>query len=336
MPFDEFKWRTMTSVIKKLPKKHRLLQDMIFRDATPSPTDTIDVDVIIGGNKILPFVSPIEGGTIVEKMGREVQTVKVPRVRPKKPFNASELLTERSAGAVFYPGAGNIQTARRQRLAEELADLDNYIGLTKEWMCAQALTGVLTVAQDNIAFAINYKLPAANKPTASPLWSGTDPDIIGDIEAWCDIAIDAGHSPSIAIMGKNVWSAIRKDSAVMSVLDNRRVEAGGLEYDATVAYKGNLNGLALYRYGGTYTPWGGGAAQKLINDNAFIIIDPSARFTIEYGAIMDLEAEARVVGKYFSKSWTEKDPSALWILAESRPLPVPWQPEAIIYATATS
>jgi hypothetical protein len=35
---------------------------------------------------------------------------------------------------------------------------------------------------------------------------------------------------------------------------------------------------------------------------------------------------------FFSKSWTEKDPSGRWIKVESRPLPVLQRPGAIVYA----
>lgn len=335
--FDELKWRSMTAAINQIPAKPSFLQDMIFKTRNSNMSDTVDVDVIIGGKALVPFVTPIEGGIVVDKLRREMRTVKTPRIRPKKPFNAPELLQTRDVGAGFYGTAGDISKYRQKKLALELEDLKNRIGLTTEWMSSEALKGTLTVSQDNLAFQVDYLIPNAHKPDISAQtykWNGT-PDILGNIDEWANLIINAiGIGPDMAICGKNVVNALRKDEAVLKLLDNNRVQAGSLGWKVTSNYMGNLNGIDLYRYGTTYQK-SDGSTGNFVDDDAFILIATSAKFTIEFGSIMDLEAEAAVVGEFFSKSWLEKDPSVLWILAESRPLPVPWQPEAIVNATVT-
>lgn len=36
------------------------------------------------------------------------------------------------------------------------------------------------------------------------------------------------------------------------------------------------------------------------------------------------------MAEYFAKTWEVEDPSVMYMLAESRPLPVLWQPEAVV------
>lgn len=336
--FSEFNWRAMTAAINQIPAPPMLLQDLIFRQQNTVPAEHIDVDVVIGGKYVAPFVSPVDGGVIVEKLKREVRSVQAPRIRLKKPYSASELLTGRAPGSgIYIDGVASVTQYRQQKLAQELQDLKNRIVITKEWMCAQALTGTLTVVQHDppLSFAVDYNLPVAHKPTltGNNVWGGATADIIGNLTTWSDLIINAiGIGPDIAILGATAYQKLRQDEDVMAVLDNRRMEAGQYTWKASSNYVGNLLGIDLYRYGTTYTD-SSGATQKFVADNVCILVASKARFSIEHGIILDLEAEAQVMAQYFSKSWVEKDPSVAWILAESRPLPVPWQPEAIVYAT---
>lgn len=338
--FDEFKWRTMTAAINQIPPQAKFLQEMVFKKRIANPSQHIDVDVVVGGRNVLPFVSDAAAGTVVEKMGRKMLSIRAPRLRPKKPFNAPELLATRGVGANFYGSSGDPSKYRKEKIAMELADLkDNYVNTTIEWMCATALTGSMAVTQDDLAFSVDYQIPSGHKPDLSGdgalKWNGMAPDIMGNLETWSDLTINAiGMAPDIAIMGKNAWAAIRSDSDILELLDNRRFEGGGLAPEVSKNYKGTLNGIDLYRYGMTYTDTAG-SAQNFIDDDAFILICTNARFSVEFGLIYDLDAEASVQAEYFAKTWIEKDPSVQWILAESHPLPVIWQPEAVVYATVT-
>jgi len=337
IPFDEFKWRNMTRAINAVKPAPQMLLSTIFSESNSNETDTIDVDITLGGKEVVPFVSPVEGGTVVGKLGQEMRSVKTPRVRPKKQFTAQELLTTRPAGQTFYAtGAGDINRARQRKVGQELTDLRRRVDITKEWMCGQALSGTITVAQDNLAFEIDYLMPSAHKPTASPLWDDTDPTVEADLQTWADlIAEGSGSGPTMCVMGANAAKAFLAHAKDSKWFDARRVNAGNLSWDVNNDYLGNGYGIEFYRYAKKLTD-GSGTTAPVIPSNVAIFINPNARITLEHGVILDLDANARVVGEYFSKSWLEKDPSGLWMLAESRPLPVLWEPEAIVYATVTS
>lgn len=335
--FDEFKWRAMTSAINQIKPAARMFQDLIFRTRNTNPSEHIDVDVEIGGRKIAPFVSPIQGGIVVEKQGREMRSVRAPRIRLKKPFSAHELLTTRATGSGFYAsGGGDLRRYRQQKIAKELKDLkNNRIDNTVEWMCAQALTGTLAYSGPSVAFQVDYQIPTAHVVTLSgtDLWSDTsNSDPIANMDTWADLIINAlGYGPDLMICGTNAAKYLRKNTEVRDILDNRRMQGGNIIWRASSNYLGNLNGIECYRYGTKYDDLNN-VEQNFLHPSYVMLVATQARFSIEFALILDLKAGARVEAEYFSKSWEEEDPSNLWILGESRPLPVPWQPEAIIYA----
>lgn len=329
-------WRTLTPAINQIPRAPRFLQDMIFKTRNANASEYVDVDVVVGGRKILPFISNYAGGTIIDKMTGQMRSVKCPRLRPKKQLDAAELLLQRAAGQTIYANGGSVAASRDAKIGNELADIKNRVDMTVEYMCAMALTGGYTVTQDDYTFTIDFNMPSANKPvlTTGYGWnqSETTVDIMGDIDDFAQIIKNAtGLTPDIAICGAAVVKALRGNTAVNTLLDNRRVMAGDVSWDSNSDYIGTLNGIKLFKAGQQYQTTAGVDAD-FIDDNKFVLLSTQARFTIEFGLILDLDAGSQIVGEYFAKTWLEKDPSALWMLAESRPLPIPWQPDAIVYA----
>jgi len=332
---DDFHWETLTEAVNRLYTAPKFLRDMVFKEGRVNSSENISFDVTIGGRQVLPVVSNVSAGTVIDKLGREKVYVKAPRVRPKKSFDAFELLAETPAGRHVFANGGDISSARRQRIGEELLDQKESIERTKEAWCAEALKGILSIEQEDIAFSVDYRVPTEHKITPAVLWDSESEDILKDLETMADLIIDKNFTPSFAIMGKDAWSAIQGSTKTMNALDKRRLDPGALKLDVNSLYKGNLNGIDLYRYNAIYTPWGSSTTQKLIPDNAFILFANDGDFKIEYAPVMDLEA-GNVLTKYFSKSWIEKDPSVLWMIAESRPLPLIKTPEAFVYATVTA
>lgn len=328
-------WRTLTPAINQIPRAPRFLQDVVFKTRNPNASEYVDVDVVVGGRKILPFVSNSAAGTIIDKMTGQMRSVKCPRLRPKKQLDAADLLLQRAAGRMMYANGSDVTASRDAKIGRELADIKNRVDMTVEYMCAMALTGGYTVTQDDLTFTIDFGMPAANKPvlTSGHGWNESGGDIMGDIDTFAQIIKNAtGLAPDIALCGSAVVAAIRNNDAVAALLDNRRVMTGDLTWDTNSDYVGVLNGIKLYKAPGQQYQTTAGVDADFIDDNKFVLLSSQARFTIEFGLILDLDAGSQIVGEYFSKTWMEHDPSALWMLAEARPLPIPWQPDAVVYA----
>jgi len=324
---QEFSWRTLTEAIVQLPAPPSFLQERIFKKRKTHPADTIEVDLLVGGKKLAPFVSPIEEGVVVERLGRRMQSIKCPRIRVKKALPA-EIIAERTPGANYFVPGGQIDKWIRQKIGYELQDLKDIIVRRIEWMCAKALSGKIVVSQENISFEVNYGLPSSHKKTSN--WESGDP--IKDLRSWKRlIQKKIGIAPDTVILGPEAVDKLLANESVRQLLDNRRIAVGKLNF-TTENYIGTLAGMDLFEYAEVYEDEDGNT-QPMIPENACTVVASRARFALHFGLILDLDAGAQVIGEMFAKSWVEKDPSVMWLLAESRPLPVPHQPESIVYAT---
>ncbi|MBN2381187.1 major capsid protein [candidate division WOR-3 bacterium] len=335
---DLLHWRTLTTAINEIPAVGSFLLDHVFKTKVQALAEEIDVDLLVGGKKLAPFVSPVEGGIVVDKLARKMQTVKAPRLRPKKVMAANDLLSVRAPGSALYLGPGGADVYLEQRVATELADLKNMIVRTTEWMAAQSLLGKLTVNQENIAFEIDYLLPSEHKPvlTGTDLWSDTaNSDPVADILTWKRLISQAtGYSPDVAIAGKDAVDALLAHTKVREMLNYRNFQIGEIAVGRS-NYIGRLAGVDIYEYDGIYIDTSG-TSQNFIPDTAFVMIASEGPFRLHYALAYDLDNQVAVAQPFFAKSWTEADPSLLWLLAESRPLPVPHWPECVVYATVTA
>ncbi|NLI99066.1 major capsid protein [bacterium] len=335
---DLFHWRSLTAAINEIPAAPSFLLDRVFKTRVQTLSEEIDVDVVVGGKRLAPFVSPVEGGIVVAELARKMQSVKAPRIRPKKVLQANDLLSIRSPGSHLYLGDGGVEQYRNQRIAVELSDLKNMIARTTEWMAAQSLQGSLSVTQENVEFSIDYLLPAAHKPvlTGNDLWTDTaNSDPIGDILTWKrHISTDTGYQADIAIAGKKVVDALLGHTKVRELLNYRNFNVGEISVGRS-NYIGRLVGVDIFEYDATYID-SSGSSHNFIPEEAFILVASEGPFRMHYALIYDLDSEAAAAQPFFAKAWTEKDPSMLWVLAESRPLPVPHWPECIVFGTVVA
>ncbi|MCG8639152.1 MAG: major capsid protein [Desulfobacterales bacterium] len=331
LEIPDLAWRVQTRAIEQIKVVGRMLQDLVFKVRNPNPSKYIEVDVTKGGRKLAPFVTDIEGGTIIESTRRENRVVKTPRIRPKKILTADDLLGSKAPGQIYYAGgSGDIQTARKKKIATEQKDLKNQIWNRVEWMCVQALTGTMSVVQNNIQFQIDYLMPSAHKivNVGTDKWTDPGAKVKTQIQAWAQLIIDAlGYGPTICICGADAAAALLDRVEDDKWFDARSLSAGQFEWRASSNYMGRAGGIDFYKYGSKYES-DSGVDTSLLPANKIYLIATQARFSIEFGLISDLEAQ--VMGELFSKAWLKKDPSALNIIAESRPLPVVWEPESIV------
>ncbi|MBF0568285.1 MAG: major capsid protein [Nitrospirae bacterium] len=328
-----FNWRALTEALNLIVPPESFVFDTIFSNVETHASDTIDIDILVGNKRLAPFVSPVEGGIVISKLGGQLRTIKTPRLRMKLPLTANDLLLERAPGGNLYvTGGGNVTDARNRRIALEQQNLKDRITRRTEFMACKALSGGITVTQENISFNVDFLLPDDNNPvlSGSDKWDQAGSNPVEDIRAWKRLINQkTGLNADIAICGSKAVDAFLNNTVVKEILWNRRIDAGNIAITNS-NFLGVLAGIQLYEYSAMYDD-DSGTPQYLIPENTFVLISRQGRFVTHYGAILDLESP--VMGQYFSKMWLEEDPSVYWLLAESRPLPTVHQPEAIVYAT---
>jgi hypothetical protein len=132
-----------------------------------------------------------------------------------------------------------------------------------------------------------------------------------------------------ALIGTSALDRLLADEKVQKLLDNRNIAAGNIDAQGQ-NYVGRICGVDIYECAEQYLDEEG-TSHSMIDDNAFVLFSSAAKFTQEFGLIEDLDAQVGM--EFFSKMYNEPDPSAAWLLAESAPLPVIYQPDAVVYAT---
>ncbi len=336
--YSQFDSRAMGKTIEDIIVVPQMFRQMMFKDQPCRHSKYIDVDIETGGKKVLPFVTEREAATQITKTARSTASVKIPRIRVKLAYTAPELINHRASGLGPYNPA-SLKTRRNQVLARDLAETKRRYEITKEWMCSRAVTGTLTVVQENLEFTVDYQFTSSHLPvdkaaSASLRWNGTGPRILDDIQTYADlIRDDSGMDPTGCLVGKTVATALRNDATVQTTIDNRRKTFGAMTWDVNDPYIGHIEGIPFYRYAGKYTDKTDTSA-PLLADDYLVMFAGAARTTMEYGPVYDLDA-ANKMTKWFVKHNLEVDPSVLMLYYESCFLAVPWQPDGIVYAKVT-
>lgn len=338
-----FGFAALSEAVNQMQTVPSFIRNLLFKRVETHATKTVLVDIIVGGQKIAPFVKRGNAAKVVGNLGQSASNIEPPQIRLKKFLTPGDLFYTRGAGApIFVPGgaAGNdpVQSARMQKLAMEQKDLKDNVDRTIELLCAKALSGSYSLAQDDGIYSIDFSMPAANKPTASVLWSVVATATpLKNMRAWKVLAGKAsGKIPTVAIMNSTTFEAWLATDEVAKYLDKLKINLGSVEtqdsvYEAGAEKKAKVDGITYYVYDGVYTD-SAGAQQLMIPDGKVALVSPNADHRLMFAGMEDLEA-GTVVGQYFSKDWVEKDPSGLWLLVESHPLPSVLEPAANIYAT---
>lgn len=330
-----FDTRVLTGVVNKRPHLPTLFRNLFFPARKPIASKFAELEIVVGGKKLLPFVGDGAAGKIIDKVSREKDTVRTPRIRVKEPFSAQELLDVTAPGGMSYVQPDESRDAAMQRIiTEDLDELDRRIVATEEWMCAQVLCGgQISYADDEHAFDIDFRMPTAHKVTlgAGVTWADAGVNPMADIDTWANIVLDAcGLTADTCIMSPSAWQAFYNNEKVQKLLDTRRIDSGSLAPRIASYYQGNMQGVDFFKYGGSVTGHDG-QAFKLIPDGYLVFAARAMETKLVFGLPEDLEAGGRPMER-FAKSFMEKDPSALWLLLETRPLPQLRQPDALIYA----
>ncbi len=342
---NPFGFQVLTEAVNQMKPVPSFIRSLLFKRVETHATKTVLVDVIVGGQKVAPFVKRGNAAKIVGNLGQKTNLVEPPQIRMKKFLTPDDLFYTRGAGApIFVPGgsAGNdpLQTARQQKMAMEQKDLRDISDRTIEMLCAKGLSGSYSISQDDGVFAIDFSMPSANKPTltSTAKWDApTTAKPTKDMRGWKVIAQKAsGKIPTIAVMNSTTWELYLATDDVVKYLDKLKINIGSINTEQSTLEMGAekkavIDGLTYYTYDGVYND-ASGNQQLLIPNNVVALVSPAADHRLQFGGIEDLEA-GTVVGQYFSKDWIEKDPSGLYLLVESHPLPTFNEPAANIYAT---
>lgn len=341
-------WITLTQTVNEIKAPNQFLKRLLFGTEKYLPTDQAELSVRRGPRVMAPFVKKNGMATMVKGTTEEFATVATPNIRIAMPFTPADQLYSRRVGTNIFAQAGEIMSAMDQQRAIDLDYMNSQIVNTEEWMCAQALTGSIAynatndpAERDN--FTVNFQKDLANSELVlggSNLWdnAASNPSL-QFLKAKRRLNDVVNLVPTDCIMSPEASEAFLYNAAVKAQLNtiSGNIRAGTLTFveqfnNDGVLFLGEYNGIRCWEYNRTATD-PSGASQPMIRSKwvEFVCANPGNEWKMLYGAIADKTAfnTGAWMGRRFSKSWIEEDPSAEIVLVASRPLPLPQRPDAV-------
>lgn len=338
MTINMYETRTMLQALEQIPSPRTFLRDTFFGGVKTHDTKHVDIDIVKGKRKIAAFVKPISEGRVVENEGFETKTFTPPYLKEKKRLTPQELFNRPAGSVIYAPGDGPEARAQKE-LGTKLAELEDRFTRREEVMAAELMnSGLVTVTGEGINAVVDFGMPAAHKVTliGTDLWTDAASDPLTDLIDWClMIGQASGLLPNTAILGIDVWKALRSNAKFTAALDNRRIINGQIDPRVLpngVSYLGSINesgvDLDLYTYAEWYVDPVTSNELPMVPADKLWLGNPAARCKRLYGAIEDLDAGGLAAVERFAKSWVVPDPSVRWLLLQSAPLVAMLQPDA--------
>lgn len=328
---DLFHWRSLTEAIRNTNKPGDMLMRLVFKRRKLHTSTSVNFDVVNGDQKLAAMSTRGAPAVIVGKLGRKNVEITPPQIRLKKQLRPSDF-QEKAEGASVYVTPQDFDLFKKQRIADEQADLKAKTDRRYNWMCAQALQGAIAYSDAHASFSIDFGFPDANKPVLlnTDLWDNAASNPIANIRAWRRQGAQAGHNLSLALITPEATDALLSNDAVKDILEKQNYKAGAIDISEGLEYIGRIAGVDIWEYAEQYED-DAGAFHEMLTDGTFTLLDPNAAFSMQYASVE--EDEGNIVTDYFSKVFKENDPAATWILTESDGVPVVGQPKAVIHAT---
>lgn len=342
---DIYQPRYLAEVVRQAPPVSTFFRDTYFNRVIHYPTARVDLDLVKGDRKILPYVHPDAGGKAVNMNGFRTRSYAAPLVSGYIVTTASQHMT-RLPGEELYSGMTPAHRAA-SKLMEEYNTLNDAASRREEFMCVEAIkTGKITVVGQGVKEEIDFDFTNKVELTGTSQWGGTKADVLGNLEDWVNtVLIEGFANVDTVIMGKEALRKFLADEKVLSYLDNRRVELGTIsprQLPGGVNYIGHLNrpNLDIFQYAGVYqddwTDPEKPTVKPLIDDNMVILISSGANFTMAYGACSYYDESKQLVTAQTNRlmhSYINHNPERRILQLDTRPLPIPDKVDSWLVAT---
>jgi len=283
-------------------------------------------DIVSPSREKGAFRIPGEPATVVELVKVAERTATCILMLLEKSLDEGTLAWLRSAGEEDV-------SAARARITEEQYDLDRRIQYTKEWAIWQALTGTLSIDQENLKLTIDYGLDASHKPTAAASWANADTDIPADVRAWKGLVYeDSGYQPAKAYCNESVMEYMLKNNIVKELLGDYVLR----EQVAREGYVKRFMGLDWHVYDAGYLA--GETFTKFIGDDTVIMVPGEKVYGRLQVGTQEIPTGFSSVEKAFGKfayAVTESNPPGVNLFVGENFLPVITIPGAIVCADVT-
>lgn len=318
----------------------RFLLDLLCPNMDEQETEEIHLDKVAEDLRIAAFVSPLVPGKARPKRGYQTSVFTPAYIKELDNLFPRDL-TRRLAGE---PLGGSLSAEQRAD-----AHIANLIGAQRtrirrrlEVMASKLGQDMaLTISgEDYDTVVIDYGRTASFRKTltSSARWgeSGVVPS--DDLDGWLnDFGAENGSAGTDVIFTPDSWKLFKKDTALKDILDRTMGQTPVVDLGFTAnlpgapVHKGMIDNVNLWVYNDKYEDTDGVVKNLLPDHTVMIVGRPVINGYQSFGLIQDFESLTAM--DMFSKTWAEKNPSALNVLTQSAPLLVPSRPNGVMFVT---
>lgn len=290
-----------------------------------------------------PFVLPTEQGKpIYQEKGEEVKFLTPAYIKPKDAVRPVEARVP-TIGEILG-GALSVQERFDIAVNKRIDYHLRAIRMRIAWMAARGfIDGKVTMTYDRdqgeafpevtIDFGRDsghYVVKNAN------YWDAPGTKILDDIQGYADTmhAARNGGFPTRMYVGSSVASVFKNNTQIKGEMDTTyrgnsvNIQTGIMTRAEPVNYIGNLSGgIEVYSYKDDVQAANGDMV-PILAPKEILLVAPGAMGVKAYGAIYDTEALAGggFRGDIFPKMFKSDDPSEIFVMHQSAPLPIPLYP----------
>lgn len=329
---------TLLGLYREVPAISDYFRTLGFPSVINFTDEYIDFQKIREGRRLAPLVLPTVQGRPVYNEGTELTRLKAAYVKPKDPISPSRVIKRRATEALLAPNSQNPSQRFNAILGDIVRVHRQTIERREEWMAAQALIyGKLTLeAVDYPTRIVDFKRAADHTVTlvGDARWStigtaGSKANVMKDLNAWIARVRRApfGGPVNRVTVGTDVIEFMLQDPSVTKQLDllTRGTSADlntGLRDGSYIEYIGKLGPNVELWVNGEYYEEDDGTQVNYMPKDGVLLSGPAIDGARCYGAILDADANF-MAQSVFTKMWKQEDPSAVFVMSQSAPLPVP-------------
>lgn len=324
------------------------LLNKFFPNSRGFSRDEVPVAELSAEIDIAPLVASTEAGVAFDpKTATKVDFVKPAYLKPKNlvtPSNSFDLALVNKLRSVGILATGTQALSDSEKLMlgqiETIQRNRNSIDNRKVLMAAEYLvTGQMVLESDKYKKnVVSFGRDASMSFNPTVAWDQASATPYRDVKAMSQKLIDGGAgSAKVLLTSSKNWGYLQADPEFKEVFIKPNeginipfVQTMGIGESAV--YRGTFDNIEVWTYDATYVQ--GGVRKRYIPSGYVGLISDISGF-IAQCQIKNIEAAGQPL-EYFDLQWQEKDPSGIFVLTESAPLPVPSNKNGVCSGTAFS